>query len=135
MVPVIGRGDMDDVDHFVVENGPIVRMPSRLIADPVFDDPSCQIPPRGVRVTDRDEVAVFAEVRSRDPRAIDASRLLTPAAAGSASPDTEALVRRGEPACALSTVQFRRSAAIPTGSDDLKRVRRVSCGVDIVEFP
>ncbi len=88
MVPVIGRGDMDDVDHFVVENGPIVRMPSRLIADPVFDDPSCQIPPRGVRVTDRDEVAVFAEVRSRDPRAIDASRLLTPAAAGSDSPDT-----------------------------------------------
>ncbi len=110
---MIGPGDVDDVDVLVVENRLRIRGASRLIAGPFHDDPTCQIPPSRLRITDRDVVAVFAKVGSRSPRAVDARRLPALATASADGPDTWSLIGRDKLTGEIGSVE--KSSRDPEG--------------------
>ncbi len=110
-MPVIGRGDMDNVDPLVIEDRSIVRMPGRLHTGPFLDNSRCQVPPSAVRITDCDVVTVLAKVGSRTPRSVDSRGLLAPATSCPDRSDAGAFVRRDEPLA--RSARLSHSAATP----------------------
>ena len=91
-VPVIGSGDVHDIDFWVVEDSAVVGRLSRFNSAPFFDKRGGSFHALAVDVADRDVVAELAKAGRGSMWAVDAGRFLAPATAGADRGDARAIV-------------------------------------------
>lgn len=82
-MPVVGGGDMDDIDFGIIEDGSIILWGGGLVSGPFFHECSGQFGSAAIGIKDADIVSVFFEVRGRAVGALKSGSLLAPTASGS----------------------------------------------------
>lgn len=87
---------MDDIDFWIVQDSPIIRVFARGDTMPFLDQVRGTLGATSVGVTNGNVVTEFSDVWSRSPRPIDTRCFLTPSASSADGTDRWAIVRLSE---------------------------------------